>query len=72
MYAKIVCDIPAIEIYKEMKEITKVIMATDGGTIQYKGLIEFVLTTADSTVLLSCYGQSCSWTRPVVILPQGL
>ena len=40
-----------------MKAVTKIIMATDGGDIQYKGSIGFVLTTVDGTVPLLCYGQ---------------
>lgn len=55
--SKIVCEIPLIEIYKEMKATTKIIMVTDGGAIQYKGSIGFVLTTVDGTVPLFCYGQ---------------
>ena len=40
-----------------MKATTKIIMATDGGAIQYKGSFGFILTTFDSMVLLSCYRQ---------------
>lgn len=40
-----------------MKEINKIIMVTDGSVIKYKGLLGFLLTTADGKVLLSCYGQ---------------
>ena len=56
-YSKKVCEIPAIEIYNKMKATTKLIVATDGGAIQYKSWIGFVLITTDGTVLLSCYGQ---------------
>ena len=56
-YSKIVCEILEIEMYNEMKATSKIIMATDGGAIQYKGSLGFVLTTSDSTVLLSCYNQ---------------
>ena len=56
-YAKIVCKIPMIDIYKEIKETTKIIMAIYSGAVQYKGLIGFVLTTADGMILVSSYGQ---------------
>lgn len=36
-------------------------MATDGGAVKYKGLLGFRLTAADSTVLLSFYGQPGSY-----------
>ena len=40
-----------------MKAATKIIIAIDGGAIQYKGSISFVSTTSNGTVHLSCYRQ---------------
>ena len=39
-----------------MKDFTEIIMATDGSVIALKGLLNFVLTTTDGTILLFCYG----------------
>ena len=40
-----------------MKESEKIILATDGGVIKYRGSLGFVMTTSDETVLLSRFGQ---------------
>ena len=54
-YTKIKCKYPAIEMYTLMKETNKITIATGGVAIKYKGLLNFVLTTDDGSVLLSCY-----------------
>ena len=47
-----------IEIYEVMKSTNKVnIIATDGGAIQYKGSLGFVIADEDGEILLSCYRQ---------------
>ena len=51
-YINIVYKYPAIEIYYLTKETNTAIMVTDGGAVKYKGLLGFVLTTADRTVLV--------------------
>ena len=40
-----------------MKENKKIILATDGGVIKYKGSLGFVMTTSDGTVVLFCFRQ---------------
>ena len=40
-----------------VKSTNKIIIATDGGAIQFKGSLGFVLADEDGEILLSCYGQ---------------
>ena len=40
-----------------MKASDKIILVTDGGAIEYKGPLGFLMTTSDGTVLLTCFGQ---------------
>ena len=56
-YTNIVCKYLATEIYKLTKLTNKIIMATNGGTVQYRGSLSFILTTANGVVSSYCYGQ---------------
>ena len=40
-----------------VKSTNKIIIATDGGAIQFKGSLGFVHADEDGEILLSCYGQ---------------
>ena len=46
-----------IKIYEMIKSINNVNIATDGGAIQFKGSLGFVIAYEDGEILLSCYGQ---------------
>ncbi|OEU11118.1 hypothetical protein FRACYDRAFT_246229 [Fragilariopsis cylindrus CCMP1102] len=46
-----------IKIYEMLKSTNKVNIATDGGAIQFKGSLGFVIADEDGEILLSCYGQ---------------
>ena len=56
-YSEIKLEIPVLEIYNGMKASDKIILATDGGGIQYKGSLGFVMTASNETILLSCFRQ---------------
>jgi hypothetical protein len=45
------------KIYEILKSTRKVNIATDGGAIQFKGSIGFVLADEEGNLLLTCYGQ---------------
>jgi hypothetical protein len=63
------------EIYEILKSTRKVNMATDGGAIQFKGSIGFVLADEEGNILLTCYGQpsgnSDNRTEKTTRKPQG-
>ena len=56
-YTEIEFSTSPIKIYEMIKSTNKVNIATDGGAIQFKGSLGFVIADADGEILLSCYGQ---------------
>jgi hypothetical protein len=46
-----------MKIYELFKSTKKVLIATDGGAIPFKGSIGFVFADEEGTILLSCFGQ---------------
>ena len=48
---------PVLDIYNKMKESKKIILATDGGAIKYKGFLGFVMMASNGTVLLFYFRQ---------------
>ena len=51
------CTYLVIEIFTITKETSKIIIVTNDSAVQYNGLLGFVLTTTDDTILSLCYGQ---------------
>jgi hypothetical protein len=51
------------EIYETLKSTQKVNIATDGGAIQFKGSIGFILADEEGNILLTCYGQPSGSSR---------
>jgi hypothetical protein len=56
-YTQIDFDTSPITIYKLLKSTNKVIVATDGGAIPFKGSLGFVIANEEGTILATCYGQ---------------
>jgi hypothetical protein len=56
-YTQIDFDIAPIRLYEMIKSTTRVLIATDGGAIPYKGSIGFVIADTEGTILVKCYGQ---------------
>ena len=56
-YAEIEYHTTPIAVYELIKSTNKVNIATDGGAIQFKGSLGFVIADEDGEILLSCYGQ---------------
>jgi hypothetical protein len=46
-----------VQIYEQLKTTGKILTATDGGAIPFKGSLGFVLADAEGTISLTCYGQ---------------
>ena len=46
-----------MKIYEHMKSPGKVLIATDGGAIPFKGSLGFVIADDDATILATCFGQ---------------
>jgi hypothetical protein len=45
------------KLYEYLKSPRKILIATDGGAIPFKGSLGFVLADDDSTILTTCFGQ---------------
>ena len=56
-YTKIDFHTVPFRIYEHLKSSMRVFVATDGGAIQYKGSLGFVIADADATILTTCFGQ---------------
>jgi hypothetical protein len=56
-YTQIEFDIVPIKLYELLKSPNKVLIATDGGAIPLKGLLEFIVADEEGTILAKCYGQ---------------
>jgi ribonuclease HI len=46
-----------IKIYELFKSTNKVLIATDGGAVPFKGSLGFVFADEEGNIILSCYGQ---------------
>jgi hypothetical protein len=46
-----------LQIYEHLKSSRKAFIATNGGAIQYKGSLGFVIADDDATILTTCFGQ---------------
>jgi hypothetical protein len=44
------------QIYEHIKSPRKALVATDGGAIQFKGSLGFVLADDDANILVTCFG----------------
>ena len=45
------------KIYELLQKDCKIVLATDGGAVPFKGSIGFIVTKEDGTKLMLCYGQ---------------
>ena len=46
-----------IRIYEHLKSFRKAHIATDGGAVQFKGSLGFVIADEDANILATCFGQ---------------
>jgi hypothetical protein len=56
-YSQIEFIMVPMKIYELFKSTKRVLIATDGGAIPFKGSIGFVFADEDGTILLTCFGQ---------------
>ena len=55
---QIIFNLAPITIYELLKSPNKLVIATDGGAIPFKGsTIGFVIANEEGTILATCYGQ---------------
>jgi ribonuclease HI len=59
-YAQIEFLMVPMKIYELFKSTKRVLIATDGGAIPFKGSIGFVFADEDGNILLTCFGQPSS------------
>jgi hypothetical protein len=56
-YTQVDFDTIPIKIYEMLKSPRKVLIATDGGAIPFKGSLGFVIADEEGTILAKCFGQ---------------
>jgi hypothetical protein len=56
-YTQIEFNTVPIKIYELLKSPNKVLIATDGGAVPFKGSLGFIIADKEGTILAKCFGQ---------------